>query len=639
MSAAGNERNLLLGLPGDLLSRILTFKANFPTLLLLWLTGSKALQARLRRWTKKVDINTVGEREITRRATLPACLTEFSHLEALKLCAYNVELGFAGVLKKMNPGLKSLNFELPLGHNIFKPREPLSAPRPEGEESQVDVEAHTAYEGGIDASRGGRGRQENGREQRGQNVVAVGRGGGGRGFRERRGVSRPVFATLSENSLVDLSETFPHLETFKLSFYHANEEANCGCDLRFPASLLTLRGSLPQEEGRLLNFVAHLPRGMTSLDGNDEPAELSLELCAVLPPSLTFLDCSIQSKESVDALRALPSSLTSFGCLRSGTLRTWNQGLAQAIPPMLRELVIMFEGPKEELKHFPTHLTHLELWDTLITAVELRALPRGITQLSCCLSSEGQKYLSQDFPPQLIDLNLLPSASDEQAKALNDVVTLFPASLRQLTLNDDIDSGIYNLLPRGLQELNLRRHSGNVDPERFSLPPRLQHLTIGRLHNYGRRSPPSEGRLKDMDAWTKEDSLGIASGLITLPFAPEEILPPFPYHLLPRTLTYLSHETRPTPISALQHLPLLTTLYLLDLVEDAQFDPNDPILVAKANELRLFGQTITRRAELASSPLTSVSAEDLLPKSLKRVSIHGPRERIEGVRPGYVRYR
>ena len=564
MSAdAGIGGNLLLGVPGQVLHQILAFYDVHHMIRVLWLTGSKALQARMRRCTSAVRLEaearprTAKNENELQKIALPACLAEFSQLEALVVYAssQSVVVDCIDVLKKINPGLRRLDLSVPDDQRIFKPRVPLPAP-----------EVHQGDESGPDV----------------------------------------------DELLIDLSVTFPHLEA--LSFRSGD------IDICLPPGLRYFMCYWMMEDDELSDFISHLPAGLREIDcSSPYPPFLEAHLLAMLPSSLTFLGVGYNI-DSLEEYEALPRSITSLG----GATRLWNESIAQVIPPGMLTLTLELDDESVPLAPFPPMLTALSIDGVALLPADLRQLPRTLLHLYCTIELVELSIETDHLPPNLKDLSVRLTNDDdslEDTEDLNKLAIILPQSLESLRLlNSTPHSQFYGLLPKGLQTLFSKAKRCKIDPNQFSLPSRLSSLTITKVLRRSDKPLPAE-ELKDMDSWTKQDSLDIASGLLVLSHAPEDTLKPFPFHILPRTLTLLRYMQRPTPISALQFLPLLLELNVLKFVEDAKYDPADSVLVSKANELRQFGESLSTRSQLALNPLTRVCALDLLPRSLKSLQI------------------
>ena len=627
-----NGRNLLLDIPGELLRHILGLYDAQPMVRVLWMTGSKTLHTRMRRWTSAVRVEAEGKvrtfvgRSGVQTVTLPACFAELSQLESLTVftdneLVENIVIDYADVLKNLNPGLKRLDLTLPLNHNVFKQRVPPPAPEARKEDGNGHNEEDGNGDGGY-GRHGGAGRRE--RANKSQGV----RNRDGSGAQGRSGSLIGSTAPKVEESLIDLSATFPHLEFFGLSLGpNPDSDETPNCDPCLPPGLISLRCDFPTENERLLDCISHLPTGLTELDYAFDPPNLTATLLSMLPQSIAFLGMGY-IVNSVEAFEALPRSTTSLG----GATYTWDDAIARATPPLMRKLELYLYEHTSPLNNLPPMLTSLRILSKRLSAADVQLLPRTITKLRCTLTLTEQTTAIMEFPPNLKKLSLRPAQDEDPKKKrteLNELARLLPRTLETLQLFYYVpDSQFYGLLPKGLKTIFTTANTSEVDPNRFSLPPRLTSLTLGGTLRRDEKNKNSE-RLKDMDAWTKQDSLDVNSGLLINPHAPEDILKPFPYHILPRTLIRFSYTQRPTPISSLQFLPLLLELSVLEFVEDAKYDPVDSVLVSKANELRQFGESLSTRSQLALNPLTRVCALDLLPRSLTSLGISFPDPNVD----------
>lgn len=691
------QTSLLLDLPPELVASILTLPSLAEALLVLWSTGSKALQEKLARSVTRVNIDV---RDVPLKSSPANFFPFFRKLRHLSIydnfhrsTAPAAIDNLALVLQDVNPGLKSLlldfDLDLELIHRTPPSRSHSRHPntsRPNtGGRGGRGAAGNTpngnnrgrgrgrGIDGGRgrDDHRGGRGRGDNlpvrgngGRGGRGRgaddNNAGRGRGGprrgatapnpssrdasssgrGGTGIRGGRGGNRGGRGGQFENDstsapsalpspvVIDFPRQFPSLSTLSVS----SDAPSIACLKALPSSLTSFRFSRypDTEQVDLSAWLRALPRGLKTLGKTDHRFgsydPLSSAHLADMPPHLTDLDLEFRE---VMGWEGWPKSLTRVAsCSDQSSLGSAHY--AKCLPRCLETLALSglsidFVIREEAIRHLPPTLLALTLPDPTSNKVEpavirfqsftsqlLRLLPRTLTMLKCYLELDGLQL--GDFPPGLTEMHLYTKENLPP-----NFGSLLPTSLRSLKLPYILcppDNSFYAQLPRALTDLHL--HVDDID-EIIDFPPNLRSLMLG--DEYLRYSP-GHGNcstyLNDGDATLTPAPLDPSTPIpsartnVMLPYS---IKRPFPFHLLPHTLTSFTYNDRPFPASALRFLPQLRKLFALELIRDPRFDPRDAELVAQVNKAR--SKVNVENPSAALPMLTVVGIFDLLPRGIE----------------------
>lgn len=602
-----NGSNLFLDLPPDILGQILAYNSVSYMSIRLWQTGSPALQSLLRRCVDSVSLTArkrsqmTSEHRIPYMARLPACLVQFARNRSFAITVPESRgLENLHLLLDLSPSLERLKMTLPNGLYTLKTstgphRSSDSIEGLEGSEHQ----AHRAH-GTGDAN---------------EAVEAAHNRRSILSFFGSSSDSKSDLFPSAEAIELDIASKFPKLLSLELrSCSISASPISLDPDTIFPAGLTELECAIPEDSLGLERFASQLPRSLTELRSLDLAMDLPASFYAALP-SLTTLEPRVY-EVSLKALEVLPRSLTRLGFPFSN----WNSKVAHALPPGITRLVFDFsDTPSRELKYVPPSVTYLKIFTESGSSLPVRSLPRQLTSL---VTNVGHQNLSPgDFPPLLTDLRLNIDSVVDVA-----LVAMLPRCLKTLEFNCNTppDALFFSQLPQGLTHLELTRFGDIESDKPLSLPSGLRKAVFTGFSEFEELSASGKHHLRDLDAWTKQDTLDVDQGLTKPPHPSEGLLRPFPYHILPQGLTEFKFESRPTPVSALKFFPSLILLHLKELVLDARFDPSNPMLLARANELRLFGKTNKIRAELASKPLTQAGILDLLPLSLVQLSVLRP---------------
>lgn len=619
MESQGAMVSFLLGLPSELVGQILGYRNISHMVISLWKTGSNAMRSRLIQSVTSLSLQ-ADEMPTKPEVLLPACLVSLISLRHLDIYIPDKAIinhhHMVKTLQHLNPGLETLHLNCRGESEYFRPqlaREqviarqkvsynmpmPIGAMLPaSGGDSDSEEDDYDDYHDFDSDSRSDSEDDDSGCDS------------------DRSSHSGPEKGEIIEKSIdfghIDLSLTFPKLETLFLNQLMDYAEAT---DIAFPESLTSL--TLPPPSSKLLvAWASALPRSLMSLCILFPVEQAGKQFFDTLPSSITELIVSTRSENCMH----IPSSITQY----SSYIDSWNPEIAANFPAKkIADLNIHSLLTTYDWRALPSTLTKLYV-GCRFSAEKLRLLPRQLTDLSCEFFTDT--VAPNDFPPHLKNMKLKTSNYNELRTAPAAAVIAFSSALpRSMTSLNSLAiapkyAQFYAQLPPSLTTLTFG-DIYDIESDGFSLPPNLQTIAFGAYSRY-EEEEGMDTCLEDRDAWTLEDSLAASSGTIPS-MDPEYVMRPFPYHMLPKSLTSFTNTTRPTPISALRFLPLLNQLTLKKLVLDAKYDPHDQDLIAKANNMRQFGELARRRVTIASEPLTQVrDVLDLLPRSLVNLSIN-----------------
>lgn len=605
-------RSILLDLPAELVGQILSYDDSAAAVERLWKSGCKAIRSVISRHVEVVRLRSNNDGTTFE---LPSYLKSLAGLRELQV--YTPYRGnipkqqYLSVLRSLPSSLEVLQLDFEDDATLFSPRA-----------RHYDV--HPGYRG-----RGGR---RGGRGGRGGGAGRGGRGGGG-GGREQAGNEEDSDDDADEPTVeeflaseppfeyINLPKAFPALQKLAMN---STRGFIYGDEIALPASLTWLDCNGPDDSDYAVAWAAHLPRSITYLH-TYRGSNHSKAFFEALPPSLTKMLTYLYGMMQQD-LSLIPRSVQEM----MNDVRWLNREIAEALPPNLRTLTCTGSRSDYDFSCFPMLKSLTTLWCNIdeddwsgFTPDELLMLPRTLKLLHTRLATT--KIQSTRLPPHLTFMSLYNFNDNIDAQfsaALPRGLLSFSAGLLPSS------AAFYSQLPSGLT--SLRGNIGDVESKNFSLPPGLTSLSLGAPGN-----SHTWYNLSDRDAWTGADAARFQphNSERSAPKVPTLTFRPFPFHLLPQSLTELRYITRPVPISALRFFPLLNTLALGCLIDDALFIPTDPDLLERANKLRLFAQTKARRAELIANPLTSVTLLDLLPPSIDQLNITAP-QKVEWERTG-----
>lgn len=349
-----------------------------------------------------------------------------------------------------------------------------------------------------------------------------------------------------------------------------------------------------------------------------------------LPPLITDLDLGIYF-----VLQGMtwPSSLTRVAqCTDPDVLG--DPTFTESLPPGLEKIILPhFEVVLQEqaIQQLPSSLLSIcfpapgrsatpsqEGADLGVFSPQLlRVLPRSLTELTVYLKLDGLRI--GDLPSRLTCLELYTTGN------LNpDFSSFLPPTLRSLNMKFAIcppNKKFYSALPK-----TLTHFCSHVDDIGSSVvfPPNLTKLIFGAEYlNFTNGHSKCAQYPNDGDATLKPIALApwssqswSARSEVTLSSA---IKRPFPFLLLPKTITSFIYNDRPIPASALLFFPQLSHLSALEVVRDPKFNPKSPQLVAQVNEAR--SKLLLQNPSVALPMLTEVGIFDVFPRCISSMWI------------------
>lgn len=593
------ERSYLLDFPPEVVSQILNCSDVSHASLLLWKCGSKLLHHKMGKFLSSVRL--LSDEKIL-EFEIPKFLLQLHNLRELTIGSARTEIRWwmqlSDALRALPPTLERLILPFDNSNSLFDWR-----PTGYTEELLDDAEYHDEDEWD---------------EERQAYVIR---------------------SPSAVHQYVPLKETFPTLKTLTLgggyNYLMVWQDHNSQISA-LPETLTSLECLAPgfSVDPKLPLWAAALPRGLLRLTLLSPISPMN-DFFSSLPRTLTDLVCSFMEPIPLTAYRDMPPALTRLGSSFEGT---WDLETALSFPSSILRLSVTqidLEHTEETLLKLPPKLQHLSILISksgldasesfAMTPSLLRCLPRTLTYLACDLSTTQLEI--GDLPQGLTSLMVWWS---EETIAAVEFAAALPRSLTHLTLNGVLlpaEPLFFTHLPQGLKTLqaNIGDIDGNVD-----LPLRLTTLALGPKDTFFREEASQFE--DDMDATL--NPVVVADMSAPLYFATTATLSltikrPFPFHALPKTLTELRYTERPFVVQALRFVPLLRRLVVRQFVHGASWNPKEPVLIEAAALNREFGQTLEKRAELASTPLTSVTLFDLLPRGLAYLDVWNPGELAE----------
>lgn len=412
------NRSLLLELTGETLDAILGLgKVNGDEALWLWLTGNRALQARLRKHVTRIAF----VKHETSKGRLPNFLSSFPHLTSFQMICPDHKrqwpmdyVAIANMLKTLPSTLKKL-------HLVFSPGDDQS--------SAVRLLVPPANPTEPDAE--------------------------------------------PSSPLLDLKQTFPALLTLILD---TQIQIPLDRGVTLPDSLLSLehvRYLMPTFDPTV-EWAEALPRGLERWAfEHPSPPDLSVDFLRALPPNLMKM-ISLPDITS-ELMPYLPSML---GSLEFIEIRL---DQARVLPPSLTTLIVrqIPENVDAILELLPQTLIEF-VWSDgapdsgLPSNLTLRRLPRALKSLSMAL--DGEKVADTDFPPGLTSLTLATASTNLSQTSF---AAALPRSLVALqiagTQPQPFEDGYITNLPRQLAKLECNPEN-IADFETLAFPPHLTRL-------------------------------------------------------------------------------------------------------------------------------------------------------------------
>lgn len=291
---------------------------------------------------------------------------------------------------------------------------------------------------------------------------------------------------------------------------------------------------------------------------------------------------------------------------------------ANAVPPFIDTMYVRdldLKKPENSLMHLPPHLSRLTMHRiSPLKPKLLLLLPPRLTSFSCDelpLKGFKPKY----WPPLLQKLEFRTLDKAENAALL--------PPLTDLHVRNVSNWQAITHLPRTLSTLRITLF-GNApaDTVHIAWPPLLRKLIFyGEIHRtttFGLGLDPKKAK-KCPESILRDERQ----------FKPIEhcILTTLRVSLLPRSLTDLSLSSYRVPASELIWLPpCLTTLRLMFLFTDSNWDPYLPAAISRAQDLLRMAHENENYDFRLLDQQPQVTFFDLMPRTLRLLSYAGPED-------------
>lgn len=603
-------KHLLLDFPSEILGHILSFSGLCAMPLPLWLCGCKALQQKLSSSVRSLELES---QESTLPVRLPSFIGSLRALLSLSIdrsdFPLHLEEEAAHTIRMLNPSLKVLKLQVSNWKEILlatAPTSPLTA----------EADSKSAF---SDPS--------------------------------RSSIRESAFKRFQSLTELELSKT-------------GDAEVSWIKDL--PPTLTSLTCGFQSQETPVEQVIAALPRSLAfvgvyskpNLGGSvpsfigaalgnfssDWPLTNHLSLCPSVN-TLRWIGESAALNCSEEMLTNLPPNITRF--IGAACFRLSVKG-RQYYSDVAMNVGILPDNVIKQMSLLETYNMRYTHWDR----ASIRQLPRySLKQLGCVI--DWTDIQADDWPPSL--KTLMAAASPMKNRQTTALPIAFPPSLTELTLVEPFDSSLFALMPRTLRCLALQTEKFNfTDLKDISFPPFLTDLSLHGCVTliFKDRSNSSKTELGDHSS--------VATSLATLNHpnhvsAPQQLqpkqssLPPqnpqvleifasFPFHSLPAGLVLLAISRSQVPFSMVQYLPpCLHTLWCM-LIQDADFNPEDPTLIKRVRVLAeegrkmgVFDGDFYRDSSLPSPPpITRATIPALLPRTLTSLVLFS--EPLEGLK-------
>lgn len=557
---------MVLGsLTPELIGLILSYKCVLSSAIPLWLTGNKQLQRQLAQGVTDVRLKSTSPKSL---CCFPSCLKELRHLRTLIVNREGNRILFpssaTSTIRSLSPTLKKLSLSFHGSAPIL-----FGLTQDAGAFSAQILNFMAAY----------------------------------------------LFIPPSSWSF---KAAFPQLESLGLN----GAPWSAAMVAHLPTSLTSIKDIVQDDLPTFTAFVQALPPQIQHLDFIRIPRTLPQPSFLALFSARNLLTLKWYLSDALSHLSdvsLLPRTLTE---LPSSNLNDPSQLLAQeaidALPPALTRLPCLADW------HSDLSFAHLKDLESLgdtdwvqpgppLSVAAIKRLPANLRCLN--LQSDLAGMTRSDWPPLLTKLEWQPSVSLEAVFSLQEL----PPRLVTLSILEEfqVPSKMIGLLPRTLRTLRMYcfpfEHGVDID-----FPPNLTLLNLDTVDNNWLVVEPMvvKDRSKPTQIRTVKFRIGKTSHVDALETAPK-VVSSFPLHCIPRTLVDLR---LPCCIHASQLLDLPPRLQQLDVHEiliDADFDANDPLLLPKMSALYDVGlkqDDIVTPASYLSLPASGAS---LLPRSLR----------------------
>lgn len=583
---------LLSSLSPELIGLILTYDCVLHSAIPLWITGNKLLQRQLALGVTDVYLENGLEYSLY---CVPSCIKEFRHLRKFAIDRAGARILFpssaTSTIRSLAPTLKKLVLDFRGNIKILFP----NYVEPTEDEAADPTPSDALSKCSLDADQPSQSTSSWSLKAAFPQLECLDLG--------------PAVWTL------DMVEQLPPTLTKILTIKQSNPDVFRAVFNALPPHIEHVCfGRLPIPETDILGLLSH--RNLTALnwifsgDGYSEP-----ESIAALPRTLTdvatdHLILNPKFRPLVDrvltqaAVDALPPALTTLPFISSAkTLRFL------ASTPKIAPNALNFSHLKE--------LRMLASEDDpgpLMSVATIKSLPPKLHTLNMSADLEG--IAKTDWPPLLRYLEWTPSSPNFSLEAL-------PSNITTLLIQEptfSVPSKMIGILPRTIQRLRFTCHpfeAGDIDfPSRLTF---LNMLCDGDECTWVAVEPfklmVDDGESKDEIDFELNDSMHLDQ----LDARPK-VVSCFPFHCLPGELEDL-YLPCCIPASQLVHLPpLLESLYVPDIIEDADFDANDPKLLTRMRELAAAGFKEDGIVTPPSHLSLPASRASLLPRTLGTIS-------------------
>ena len=403
-------------------------------------------------------------------------------------------------------------------------------------------------------------------------------------------------STPSELVHWSIKSAFPVLETLCHCPYSDGIGWNPSMFSELPSTLTRLQPIYQRQEDIFKSLMEAIPSSIRVLEVIQPPVDPHSFLSRMTDKPLTTLICNNYPLEisGPQLIQLLPRSLTYIGGDENLLAECFSQGDVSAFPTSLTKIKGMQTDPEMVFRfdHF-TQLTAIKRIGPSDTpsftfdAASVKRLPPTLRTLH--MTGDIRKISKTDWPPHLTELKVSTTASlkdDDRAfdtlplLTTFELIDIYPTPIKMISA-----------LPKTLTSLKLVcRHLSDV----LEFPPNLKHLSLSPSYREWIANSPH------------------ASSILH-----------FPLHLLPRSLETFACSFSILASQLVHMPPRLTTLCVAKLIVDADFNPNDPQLVARTLELVRIGveHGIPNVMDPNLSDCTSTSVASLLPRTLTVLTV------------------
>lgn len=569
---------LISSLIPELLGIILSYEKLQDSSIRLWITGDKLIQRQLALGVTSVHLENAHEFVL---CCVPPILKEFRYLRELTIQRNGHRILFSSnatsTIRSLSSTLRSLQLQFCDAHRIIFP----------------------SYSEPIE--------DDGGSKQEEKPPTPPSR------FEDSEGNS------CNEKDGWSLKKAYPQLETLNLDrcFFWTAAMVQ-----QLPTSLTSLDHLKQPNAAEFIELIQALPPHLQHLKFTAIPIEMPQFLALLSRFNLQTVSWeSTRKLNDPHEISLLPRTLTEAGLYSRVFASALSQAAIDQLPPDLTALShldsTLTGADLLSLAHLPElrKLADREFTGLTLSPAAVRRLPPKLHSLN--VATDMDFISKEDWPPHLTSLECTPLTSKVSLSSLPPLTRLaFNGSKFILPLASFGD------LPRTL--LHFDGVCGPLEPGVIDIdfPPNLSSL---QLSNRDTQWVIIEQMIVSI-TYPSSEQEGLGDFLLD-PREPRHLLaatqPPkviscFPYHSLPRHLTHLNLSQCPIPASQLIHLPpRLQLLDVVDIFEDADFDPSEPRYAEAVVQLN----KIAEQEGIVSSPSPDcslpASMASLLPRTLQ----------------------